>query len=227
MLTTGKAMGAGGARPAATTIALAASANGGGSTVTYPTTVLAGDILVVGIYTYADTSGGVPATPSGWTQIGYAAAAPWAPSPPYRVMAALYYRVATGTEGSSTSGFTFAADAGGTNSAVAVYRPSFSTASASLGDVVATNSTAAEVISSGSATAGYKGVISCLAWSTYSPSPFCTSSPSPDLNVQISGGSGGQLIGKSFGSSSAVDVTVTLGTGSFGSARVSAYIRLV
>jgi hypothetical protein len=209
------------------TIDFVASAIAAGSTVTYPSTVLSGDILIVGAYTYADTTGVAPNTPSGWTKIGNGSAAPWFASPAYRISGALYYRVADGTEGASTSGFNFPNGGGGAY-AVGMYRPSFATSSASLGDVVVSTSTSQEVISSGSATAGYKGVISCLAWSTYDPSTFCTSSPTADLDAQRDNtGNDGQLIGKSFGSGSATDVTVTIGTqGPFGSVRVSAYIRL-
>jgi len=225
MLTTGKAMGAGGAGGAGK-VNFVASGTGLGSTVPFPSTVLAGDILLVSIATYADMSGAAPAVPSGWTRLGFAAAAIW--SNPYRVMSALYYRVANGSEGASASGFTFASDGGGGPIYnVGMYRPTFSTASVTVGDLNQTNSTANETITSGSAT-GYKGVISCLSWSTaLSASPYCSMSPTPTLNSQnASGNNVGQLLGVAFNQNAAANATVTMGTGSFGMASVSCYLSL-
>jgi hypothetical protein len=224
MLTAGKAMAAGGAGGPGE-VDFVASGSGSGTTVTYPSTVLAGDILLVSIHTYANTLATGPATPSGWTQIGFAAATPWYSSPAYRVMGALYYKVATGSEGASTAGFTFSADAGGTTYIVGMYRPTFSTASVTVGDLNQTSSTAAETITSGSAT-GYKGVISCFAWSTYAPPSFCTMSPTATLDVQVYSASGGQLLGVAFDQNAAVNATVTQGTGNFGVACVSCYLSL-
>ena len=218
-------MGAGGIKPP-TAVNFVASGSGTGTTVTYPATVVAGDVLLVSIYTYANGSATGPATPSGWTQIGFAAAAPWNGSPAYRVMGALYYKIATGSEGASTAGFTFSADLGGGGYAVGMYRPTFSTASVTVGDVYTSNSNAAKTITSGSAT-GYKGVVSCFAWATSQSSVFCSMSPTATLNRQVvSGNNTGQLLGVAFGSGAAANATVTQGTGSFGYAVVSCYLSL-
>jgi hypothetical protein len=225
MLAAGKATGAGGSRGAGI-VNFIASGSGSGTTVTHPATVLAGDILLVGLHQYADTNGGGPTIPSGWTRIGFAAAAPWNASPAYRVMTALYYKLATGSEGSSTAGFAFLAEAGGPSShTIGMYRPTFSTASVTVADVAQNASTATETITSGSAT-GYKGVISCFSWGTYAPSSFCTMSPSPTVNVQVAGSNGGQLIATAFNQTLATNATVTVGVGSFGVACVSAYLSL-
>lgn len=220
-----KNMGAGGA--SSNRINFIASNQGSGTTVTYPTTILSGDIIIVGLYTYADTTGSAPATPSGFTRIGFAAAAPWNASPAYRVMSALYYKKSFGSDGATQSGFNFAADSGGGPTWVcAVYRPTFNAPLLATGDINQSNSTATEIITSSAANASFKSTIAMFAWATYAPSVFCSMSPTPSTNVQIAGANGGNLLAVGFNQSAAVDATVTQGSGSFGVAHVSAYLAL-
>jgi hypothetical protein len=225
MFTTGKLMGAGGAR--GNRVDFVASAKSSSSSnaisVAYPTTVLAGDVLLVCISDTSTSGTTPPSTPSGWTLVGFSAGNPWQASPQRRQAGALFYKIAGASEGSTTPTFSF----NGYNSGVGqislgMYRPSFSTVSVTVGDTYTSVSNVDKTITSGSAT-GYKGVVSCFAWTTYAPNTYCSMSPAATLDSRMTVDGGGQLLGVAFG---ATNVTVTVGSGNLGYGIISCYLSL-
>lgn len=229
MLTTGKAMGAGGARGNRVDFVASAKSSSSSNTmsVAYPTTVLAGDVLLVCISDTSTSGTTPPSTPSGWTLVGFSAGNPWQASPQRRQAGALFYKIAGASEGANTPTFSFSGYTPGATGQISLgmYRPSFSTVSVTVGDTYTSVSNVNKTITSGSAT-GYKGVVSCFAWTTYAPNTYCSMSPAATLDSRMTVDGGGQLLGVAFGAGGATNVTVTVGSGNLGYGIISCYLSL-
>lgn len=202
------------------------------TSVVFGATPQANDILLVYIGDWAETTG-ISYTPSGWTRIALQSAPPWYSSPAYRTLGALYYKVASGSEGTSVSGFYFGNNGVGTSPqfATQIYRPSASFSTATVVGAASGTPLANGTISSGSAT-GHLAILPVYAQTVghgVDLTNYTTASPTATTDQQVPRLSytNLQLMTWAMSAGEETNISLTAGQGGTqGSMYIRCYIKL-
>lgn len=221
MLTTGKAMGAGGAGGAAQTISFVASSQSASTTLTLPQAPLANDIIVVSVHDYGlSPTSASTSLPSGFTAITTAKVV-WNAS--YAGVVTIGYKKATGSEGTSLAGFSTGA-VGDIVACGAIYRPSFSASTVAVADIETLTNSGTMTINSGSSS---NSVIAIIGFTSVIPSSVPTPTPATDFSQQTASGNTGPYFScKKFDKGSAANISVSVPSGGLGTCYAHAYLSL-